>query len=82
MRVEQEVARGFYEVEAIREGWGVRELERQIDSMLFERISASKNKDEVLALGKRGQEVAVPSDVVKDPVVLEFLDLKENRDYL
>ena len=38
--------------------------------MLFERISASKDKDEVLALGKRGQEVSVPSDVVKDPVVL------------
>lgn len=82
MRVEHEVARRFYEVEAIREGWAVRQLERQIGSMLFERICASKNKDEVLALGKRGQEVSVPADVIKDPVVLEFLDLKENRDYL
>ena len=77
-----ETARRFYEIEAIRENWATRELERQIGSMLFERISASKNKDEVLALGKRGQEVAVPADVIKDPVVLEFLDLKENRDYL
>ena len=75
MRVEQPTARGFYEIEANREGWSVRELERQIGSMLFERISASKNKDEVLALGKRGQDVSIPADVIKDPVVLEFLDL-------
>jgi predicted nuclease of restriction endonuclease-like (RecB) superfamily len=82
MRVEQATARGFYEIEAHRESWSVRELERQIGSMLFERVSASKNKDEVLALGKRGQQVSVPADVIKDPVVLEFLDLKESRDYL
>ncbi len=82
MRVEQEVARRFYEIEAIKENWSVRELERQIAALLFERLVASKNKERVLALGKNGQEVASPSDVLKDPMVLEFLDLKENRDYL
>ncbi len=80
--VDNEAARRFYEIETMRENWSTRELERQIGSMLFERISASKNKDEVLALGKRGQEISVPADVIKDPMVLEFLDLKENRDYL
>jgi predicted nuclease of restriction endonuclease-like (RecB) superfamily len=82
IRVEHETARRFYEIEAIRENWSVRELERQIAAFLFERLMASKNKERVLALGKRGQEVGSPEDVLKDPMVLEFLDLKEKRDYL
>ena len=70
-------ARSFYEFEAAREGWSSRELERQIASLLFERLAASRDKDEVLALARRGQEIATPQDVVKDPVVLEFLGLPE-----
>jgi len=77
MRVEDPHARAFYEIEAAREGWVTRDLERQIASMLFERLSMNKDQDEILALARRGQEVAVPSDVIKDPFVLEFLDLKE-----
>jgi predicted nuclease of restriction endonuclease-like (RecB) superfamily len=70
-------ARSFYEIEAAREGWSVRELERQIASLLFERLAMSRDKDQVLALARQGQQVAVPGDVLKDPFVLEFLDLKQ-----
>ncbi|MBI4882312.1 MAG: DUF1016 domain-containing protein, partial [Planctomycetes bacterium] len=77
MRVGDPRARGFYEIEAVHEGWSTRQLERQIASLLFERLSMNKNQDEILALARGGQEVAVPSDVIKDPFVLEFLDLRE-----
>ncbi len=75
--VDRSEARSFYEIEAAREAWSVRELERQIASLLFERLSMNRDKEQVLALARRGQEVAVPGDVLKDPFVLEFLDLKE-----
>ena len=52
-------------------------MERQIASLLFERLSMNRDKEQVLALARRGQEIAVPGDVLKDPFVLEFLDLKE-----
>ena len=77
MRVADVRARSFYEIEAVREAWSTRQLERQIASLLFERLSLNKNHDEILALARNGQEVAVPSDVIKDPFVLEFLDLRE-----
>lgn len=77
LTIESAEARAFYEIEAAREDWSVRQLERQIASLLFERLSMNKNQDEILALARRGQEVAVPADVIKDPFVLEFLDLKE-----
>ena len=77
LRVSNAQARSFYEIEAAREAWSVRELERQIASLLFERLSMNRDKEQVLALARRGQEIAVPGDVLKDPFVLEFLDLKE-----
>ncbi len=70
-------ARAFYEIEAAREGWSVRELERQMGSLLFERLAKSREKGEVLALAKVGQQVVRAEDVVKDPFVLEFLELDE-----
>ena len=76
LRVRDPDARAFYEIEAARESWSVRELERQIGSLLFERLSANKTPDQVVALS-RGQEVATPRDVIKDPFVLEFLDLRD-----
>ncbi len=75
--VERPEARAFYEIEAARESWSVRELERQIAALLFERLAMNRDKDKVLALAREGQQVAVPDDVLKDPFVLEFLDLKE-----
>ena len=74
-------ARSFYEVEAQQSSWGVRELKRQIDSALFERLALSRNKDEVRALAQVGQVVAKPTDVIKNPYVLEFLDLPEYPAY-
>ena len=70
-------ARAFYEIEAAREGWSTRELERQIASLLYERIARSLDKDAAIALAKCGQQVTQPRDLVKDPTVLEFLGLEE-----
>ncbi len=77
LTVEKPTARAFYEIEAVRESWSVRELERQIAALLFERLAKNRDPKQVLALAREGQQVAVPSDVLKDPFVLEFLDLKE-----
>jgi predicted nuclease of restriction endonuclease-like (RecB) superfamily len=77
MRVSNPAARAFYEIEAVREGWSSRELERQIASLLFERLAKSRNKKKVLALARRGHQVDGPADVLKDLFVLEFLDLAE-----
>ncbi|HHH29993.1 MAG TPA: DUF1016 domain-containing protein [Polyangiaceae bacterium] len=77
MKVEDEGARAFYEIEAAREGWTTRALERQIASLLYERLTKSRDKDGVLALAREGQEVTTPASVLKDPLVLEFLDLPE-----
>ena len=82
LRVPNAQARGFYEIEAAREGWSVRELERQVASLLFERLAKSRNKDELLKLAKQGQTVDSPSDVIKNPFVLEFLELQERGVWL
>jgi predicted nuclease of restriction endonuclease-like (RecB) superfamily len=81
MRVANPSARAFYEIEAARESWSSRELERQIGSLLFERLAKSRHKDKVLALARRGQELERPADVVKDPFVLEFLGLDERAQW-
>jgi len=77
MRIVNPKARAFYEIEAARENWSTRELERQVESLLFERLAKSRNKAQVLALAKEGQDVVRPRDVMKDPMVLEFLELEE-----
>jgi predicted nuclease of restriction endonuclease-like (RecB) superfamily len=77
MRVTNETARAFYEIETARGSWSVRQLERQIGAQLFERLARHRSPDEVLSLARRGQEVGKPRDVIKDPFVLEFLDLGE-----
>jgi predicted nuclease of restriction endonuclease-like (RecB) superfamily len=82
LKVDNPQARAFYEIEALREAWSARELERQIASLLFERLAKSRDKDKLLALAKKGQEVTVPRDVIKDPFVLEFLDLPERHTWL
>ena len=78
-RVQDDHARSFYALEAAREAWSIRELERQIASLLFERLAKSSNQEKVLALARHGHEVATPADVIKDPVVLEFLNLPERH---
>ena len=71
-------ARTFYEIEALKNNWSARELERQINSLLYERLALSKNKKGVLRLATKGQEIQRPVDVFKDPVVIEFLGLPES----
>jgi len=78
LRVTRPEARSFYEIEAARESWSVRELERQVSALLFDRLTMNKNPEQVLTLARKGQQVSVPSDVLKDPFVLEFADLREN----
>ncbi len=80
MRVENQHARAFYEVEAIHERWTVAELERQINSLLFERLLKSRNKKGVMALARKGSQPQNPADILKDPFVLEFLDLPEGHE--
>ena len=74
-------ARHFYEIEAAENGWSVRELKRQLDSSLYERLALSRDKDEVRRLATEGQVVGKASDLIKDPVVLEFLGLEEKPAY-
>ena len=74
--------RSFYEKEAINANWSVRELKRQIDSSLFERLLLSRgdaNKKQVLSLALKGNEIAEPSDIIRDPYVFEFLGLPEDK---
>ncbi len=71
----------FYEIEAAENGWSVRELKRQLDSSLYERLALSRDKDEVRRLASEGQVVEKASDLIKDPVVLEFLGLEEKPAY-
>ncbi len=78
-RVTNPAARTFYEIEAAREAWSTRELERQIAALLYERLANHSTPEKVIALARDGQEVAKPSDVIKDPFVLEFLDLREHH---
>ncbi len=78
IRVEASDARSFYEIEAIKNNWSARELERQINSLLFERLAKSKDKAGVIRLAKRGQEVQQARDIFKDPLVIEFLGLPES----
>ncbi len=78
VRVESDPARGFYEIEAIQNNWSARELERQINSLLYERLAKSKDKKGLMRLATKGQKIATPLDIFKDPVVIEFLGLPES----
>jgi predicted nuclease of restriction endonuclease-like (RecB) superfamily len=77
MRIENEGERSFYEIETQRNSWSFRELSRQINSSLFERLSLSKDKQAIIKLSQQGQILEKPSDMIKDPYVLEFLELPE-----
>lgn len=78
VRVDKALARDFYEIEAVANSWSARELERQISSLLYERLALSKDKKGLMRLATRGHEIQQPVDVFKDPVVMEFLGLPES----
>lgn len=72
----------FYATQCAKENWSVRELRRQRNSMLFHHLALSKDKEGIIALATEGQEVQRAEDVVKDPYVLEFLNLPQQERYL
>ena len=82
IKIDEEPKRNFYLNECINSKWSVRELQRQRDSLLYERLTVSADKEKILELSEKGQILKTSKDLVKDPFVLEFLDIKENTDYL
>ena len=81
MRIQNEDERDFYERMAIQENWGKRELSRQYGSSLYERMLIGKDKQQILRMSKKGRLTEKPSDLVKDPYVLEFLGISEQADF-
>ena len=82
IKIDEEPRRNFYLNECINSSWSVRELQRQRDSLLYERLIISADKEKILELSEKGQVLKSSKDLVKDPFVLEFLDIKENTNYL
>ena len=76
-----EAERNFYEIEAIENNWSLRELKRQFNSGLYERLALSKNKKKVKELESQGQIIESPKDLIKDPYILEFVGLPELANY-
>ncbi len=81
LKIENEAERNFYEIEATQNYWSVRELQRQFNSAIYERVALSKDKKGLKALAKKGQTIERPTDALKSHYVLEFLDLKEDKQY-
>lgn len=72
MRITNIEERHFYEIESVKNDWSLSELKRQYDSLLYERLALSKNKDEVILLSKKGQIIEKPAYAIKNPYVLEL----------
>jgi predicted nuclease of restriction endonuclease-like (RecB) superfamily len=82
LKAETELEIGFYAKQTEKERWSVRELKRQMKSLLFHRLALSTDKEGVLKLANEGHEVQQPEDLLKDPFVLEFLNIAEQHQYL
>jgi predicted nuclease of restriction endonuclease-like (RecB) superfamily len=81
MRIEDADERRFYEIEAARQQWTFRQLQRQYGSSLYERLALSRDKDAVMRLAQEGQTLEKPRDMLKNPLVLEFLGMEERSEY-
>jgi predicted nuclease of restriction endonuclease-like (RecB) superfamily len=81
VRIDDEAERNFYEIEAVQNNWSLRELRRQCDSALYQRLVLSKDKEAVKELSNKGQLIEKPKDALKDPYILEFVGLPENKSY-
>ena len=81
MRIKNDQERLFYEIEAVKQQWGYRRLQREYGSSLYERLALSRDKDAVMKLSKEGQVIERPQDVLKNPFVLEFLGMEERAEY-
>lgn len=73
--------REYYELESVNNGWTARETERQIDSMLYERLLMSNDKEKVLSVARKERIPENPTDIIKDPMILEFLGLERKTEY-
>lgn len=82
LKAENELEIGFYYKQCEKENWSVRELKRQMKSMLFHRLALSKDKEGVLELSQKGIDVQKAEDIIKDPFVLEFLNIPQQAQYL
>lgn len=81
MRIDDENERKFYEIEAFKNNWSVRELQRQFDSALYTRLVLSRDKEKVKELSEKGLVLEKPKDAIKDPYILEFMGLPEHTEY-
>jgi len=81
IKVKEDKERSFYEIEAVKNNWSVRELNRQIDSSIYERLALSRDKEQLIKLSNEGLVVNKIEDSLKEAYVLEFLGLKENLFY-
>ena len=81
IRIADKNERAFYEIEAAKNQWSLRELKRQFDSALYVRLALSKDKEGIKALSTQGHILEKPQDAIKDPYILEFLGLKEHHQY-
>jgi predicted nuclease of restriction endonuclease-like (RecB) superfamily len=81
MRIDNVEERKFYEIETIENSWSLRELQRQFDTALYERLALSRNKSEVKKLSEKGLIIEKAQDTLKEPYVIEFLGLPEETKY-
>ncbi|MDE7165576.1 MAG: PDDEXK nuclease domain-containing protein [Bacteroidaceae bacterium] len=81
MRIESDAERSFYEIECQKQNWSVRQLQRQYNSSLYERLALSRDKEAVMRLAQEGQTISKPDDILKNPLTLEFLGLKPEAVY-
>lgn len=81
MRIKNPEERKFYEIEALNQQWSEPQLSRQYHSSLYQRLALSRSKEEVLKLSQQGQTVEKASDLIKNPLTLEFLGLQEKAEY-
>lgn len=81
LKVDDDLAREFYEKQSIKENWTIRELRRQKKTGLFHRLALGKDKSEILRLSKQGQIIESEEDFIKNPHVFEFLNFPENYQY-
>lgn len=81
IRIKNPDERRFYEIECSTNNWTLKELQRQFDATLYERLSLSRDKEGIKQLAEKGQIIENPTDLLKDPYILEFLDLPEKHQY-
>lgn len=82
LKADNELEISFYIRQCEKEDWSVRELKRQMKSMLFHRLALSKDKQGILELAHKGIEIQKAEDIIKDPYVFEFLGIPQQRQYL